>query len=131
RSHAGRAAVAGGLALALLGSGAAVAFAEDVPLGGGGAVPLVLDVDDTEGALYLTVDTATPVVLTEGAAIGEHRTFTGVLPTVTVTDTRTDIHDGVAWSVVGAAGDFTHADDPATTISGDRLGWTPRLVGDS
>ncbi|MET0456212.1 MAG: hypothetical protein ABW137_30625 [Mycobacterium sp.] len=54
------------------------------------------------------------------------RQFTGELPTVTVTDTRSDVPD-VPWYVLGTAGDFVSG---ASGITADHLGWTPALAGD-
>ncbi|MCW5951284.1 MAG: hypothetical protein KIT69_03380 [Propionibacteriaceae bacterium] len=54
------------------------------------------------------------------------REFTGDLPIVTVTDTRSEVPD-VPWYVLGTASDFTSGSD---TITADHLGWTPQLVDD-
>ncbi len=90
-----------------------------------GGVPLLVEVTD-QGALAMTVDTS-PVALTESGSDSDVRQFTGVLPTVTVTDTRTTSEEGVAWAVVGDTSDF-EAVDSGSVISGTYLGWAPRLV---
>jgi len=80
------------------------------------------------GILALSVG-GTSTVLTETGAEDLVREFTGTLPIVTVTDTRSpeDIPDGAAWYVMGSATDFTAADgqDP---IGAGHLGWVPRLI---
>ena len=123
--------LAGGFTATLLGAAAMaapIAVADEVELGGDAGIGIVVDVP-AAGALSMTVDTTTPVVLAETtSADPDNRAFTGTLPTVTVTDTRTDIEPGVGWSVVGQSSDFVHVDDPAVTIGGDNLGWTPELV---
>lgn len=62
------------------------------------------------------------------------RQFTGELPTVTVTDTRSEdeIPEEAAWAVVGSASDF-EASDGDGLIEAKYLGWQPRLIdgGDS
>lgn len=128
---AGKKIVAGGFTAALLGAAilaAPMAVADEVPVGSDG-VELTLTVEDT-GELFMTVDTATPVVLAEEADAPDavNRTFTGTLPTVTVTDTRSSVPEDVAWSVTGQSTDFVHADDDDVTISNEFLGWVPALV---
>lgn len=129
---AGKKILAGGFTAALLGAAvlsAPLAAADDIPVDGEGGVELTLTVEDT-GELFMTVDTATPVVLAEeaGAPDAVNRTFTGTLPTVTVTDTRSSVPEDVAWSVTGQSTDFVHEDDDAVTISNEYLGWVPALV---
>ncbi|MDQ1175893.1 hypothetical protein AB6V29_15315 [Microbacterium sp. 20-116] len=85
------------------------------------------------GVLALTVaDDAT--TLTEGEASGTDRTFTGTLPTVTVTDTRLpeNVDPEAYWYVMGAISDFAgDAGQPAIS-SADSFGWYPTIVaGDS
>lgn len=80
------------------------------------------------GALALTV-AADQVQLTENGSTAEVRQFTGILPTVTVTDTRLaeDIPDGAAWYVVGSSTSFV-GDAGQAELSAGHLGWAPRLV---
>ncbi|WP_157002420.1 hypothetical protein [Agromyces laixinhei] len=85
------------------------------------------------GVLALSVaDTTT--TLTEEGSTATVRQFTGTLPTVTVTDTRTadEIPDDAFWSVVGSSTDFT-GDAGQPTIGAGHLGWAPNLIdgGDS
>jgi hypothetical protein len=80
------------------------------------------------GVLAMTV-AGTSVALTESGSTGTVRQFTGTLPTVTVTDTRTaeQIPDGAGWYVLGTATDFAGtAGQPS--ISAGNLGWTPNLI---
>jgi len=84
---------------------------------GEGAEPGVLALSVDSDSVQLLEDGTTPLV----------RQFTGTLPTVTVTDTRTaeEVPEGAFWSVLGTASDFT---GDAGTISADHFGWTPQLV---
>ncbi|WP_157002273.1 hypothetical protein [Agromyces laixinhei] len=80
------------------------------------------------GVLALSVaDTTT--TLTEEGSTATVRQFTGTLPTVTVTDTRTadEIPDDAFWSVVGSSTDFT-GDAGQPTIGAGHLGWAPNLI---
>jgi hypothetical protein len=58
------------------------------------------------------------------------RQFNGVLPTVTVTDDREEVPEGVFWYVNGQSSDFT-ADDGDSTIGADQLGWEPAIVSEN
>lgn len=130
-----RRAVVGAFTAALLGAAVAVAplaGADEVPLDGAGEVDITVSVEDI-GDLFMTVDTSQPVVLSEVNGDPENRTFTGQLPIVTVTDTRSNVPTGpngeeIGWSVVGQASDFVHADEPNTKIPNENLGWVPELV---
>ncbi|WP_139417696.1 hypothetical protein [Agromyces laixinhei] len=80
------------------------------------------------GVLAMSVaDTTT--TLTEEGSTATVRQFTGTLPTVTVTDTRTadEIPDDAFWSVVGSSTDFT-GDAGQPTIGAGHLGWAPNLI---
>jgi hypothetical protein len=108
---------------------------------GGAALAQADEIDDNEvevtvqiaeigqpGVLALSV-AGTATTLTENGSDGLVRQFTGTLPTVTVTDTRTpdEIPDGAYWYVLGTASDFTGtAGQP--DIGAEYLGWTPRLI---
>jgi hypothetical protein len=85
------------------------------------------------GVLALTV-AGDAVVLREDGSTLLVRQFTGSLPTVTVTDTRTaqQIPAGAAWAVLGSSTDFTGTAGQAP-IGAGHLGWRPTLVdgGDS
>ncbi len=85
----------------------------------------VAPLEPGDGALALSV-ASDRVSLTEGAAAGDRRTFTGALPTVTVSDSRTAAQAGTGgWTTSGQAGDFTYSDH---TIPGKNLGWTPKVL---
>jgi hypothetical protein len=80
------------------------------------------------GVLAMSV-AGTSVALAENGSTATMRQFTGTLPTVTVTDTRTaeQIPDGTGWYVLGTATDFIgSAGQPA--IGAGNLGWTPHLI---
>lgn len=85
------------------------------------------------GVLAMSV-AGTSTTLTETDSTATVRQFTGALPTVTVTDTRTadEIPDGAYWYVLGSSTDFTGSNGQAP-ISAGHLGWTPDLIngGDS
>lgn len=97
---------------------------------GEGDVEVTVEVTpiDEPGVLALSV-AGTSVGLTESGSTDLVRQFTGTLPTVTVTDTRTaeEIPDGAFWYVLGSATDFVGSagEDP---IPASQLGWTPELV---
>jgi len=112
-------------ALLLASAGSAVAAADEVD---NGNVNINVEVTDRypSGVLALTVaedNTALTEVDTQDPLVRE---FTGTLPTVTVTDTRTDVPDS-PWYVLGTASAFTSG---ANSISADHLGWSPALAGD-
>ena len=82
----------------------------------------------TPGTLALSV-AVNNTTLGESGSTGAIRQFTGVLPDVTVTDSRTaeEMPDGAAnWYVLGSASEFST--DDGATITADHLGWAPRLV---
>jgi len=118
--------LAGGLLLAGLGS---AAFAAEV---GNDGVDVNVEIgENPAGSLSLSVAAdSTSLTEVEGeAASADYREFTGALPEVTVTDTRTEAPEGVYWYVTGQAGDFVGADGQ-DAITPDHLGWTPALVTD-
>ncbi|WP_327044649.1 hypothetical protein OG320_23225 [Microbispora sp. NBC_01189] len=119
------------LGLALAGV-AGPAVAADGP-GDGIDVSVNIEPTTTPGQLSMTVADNDGVALQENGSDATARQFTGTLPTVTVTDTRgpEEIPAGEYWAVVGQAGAFTSAGDPAKTIGPEYLGWTPRLLTDS
>lgn len=80
------------------------------------------------GVLAMSVD-GSSATLAESGSTATVRQFTGSLPTVTVTDTRTaeEIPDGAFWYVLGSSTDFTgDAGQPA--IGAGHLGWAPALL---
>ncbi|WP_435746310.1 hypothetical protein [Microbacterium sp. PMB16] len=80
------------------------------------------------GVLAMTV-AGTSASLTETDSTATIRQFTGALPTVTITDTRTpeEIPAGAGWYVLGTATGFTGSAGQ-TGIGADHLGWAPRLI---
>ncbi|MFI7031834.1 hypothetical protein ACIBK1_24270 [Microbispora rosea] len=120
------------LGLALAGA-ATPAMADDDPATGGVDVSVNIQPTTTPGQLSMTVADNNGVSLEENGSDAAARQFTGTLPTVTVTDTRTpeEIPAGEYWAVVGQASQFVAADDPAKTIGPEYLGWKPHLISDS
>lgn len=124
--------VGAGVAGGVLVSGVAgAAFAQD-QVGAGSDVDVNVTIeDDSQGVLAMSV-AGTSAPLTEvdsGDALV--REFTGQLPTVTVTDTRTadEIPDDAFWWVEGTASSFVgDADQP--DISAGHLGWQPSVSDD-
>ncbi|GAA1823274.1 hypothetical protein [Agromyces salentinus] len=120
----------------LLAVGAAAAANADESIGADSTVDVSVEVAPvTEpGVLAMSV-AGSGVALTEGES-GEPtvREFTGQLPTVTVTDTRTsdEIGDAAAWYVLGTTSDFV-GDAGQEPIGAGHLGWRPNLIdgGDS
>ncbi|GGR13747.1 hypothetical protein ACFOE1_11660 [Agromyces mediolanus] len=128
----GRACAVGAGTVLLLGV-AGMAAAEENH--GENDVDVTVEIADTgePGVLAMTV-AGTSTTLTEDGSTATERQFTGTLPTVTVTDTRTpdEIAPGAYWYVLGTASDFTgDAGQPA--IGAGHLGWAPKLIdgGDS
>ncbi|HEY1105817.1 MAG TPA: hypothetical protein VGE78_06685 [Agromyces sp.] len=116
--------VLGGLMLVGVGS---AAFADYPDPTSGSDVDVNVDIAAVEnGALSLTVDSSA-TSLAETGSTAEFRQFTGTLPNVTVTDTRTDVPEGVFWYVTGQASSFVGAAGQPD-ITADHLGWSPALV---
>ncbi|WP_137844770.1 hypothetical protein [Microbacterium sp. 2FI] len=83
---------------------------------------------DEPGVLAMSV-AGSSTALAETGSTPTIRQFTGSLPTVTVTDTRTpdEIEPGVGWYVLGTSSDFVgDAGQPA--IGAEHLGWAPSLI---
>jgi enterochelin esterase-like enzyme len=80
-----------------------------------------------DGVLALTVaDFGDAVALSEPENVGDRLRFTGALPQVTVTDSRTSEQAGLGgWAVSGQADAFTSA---GQTVQADHLGWTPEVL---
>jgi hypothetical protein len=93
-------------------------------------VEVTVDITEIKepGVLALTV-AGNAVTLQENGSDPLIRQFTGTLPTVTVTDTRTldEIPAGAAWAVLGSSSDFTGTAGQAP-IGAEHLGWKPRLI---
>lgn len=83
---------------------------------------------DEPGVLAMSV-AGSSATLTESGSTATVRQFTGSLPTVTVTDTRTaeEIPDGAFWYVLGSSTDFT-GDAGQSGIGAGHLGWAPQLI---
>lgn len=110
----------------LLNGVTAIAAAETEQDGDDIAVTVEVTERTTPGALAMTV-AARSTSLTETGTDASTRVFTGALPEVTVTDTRTaqEIPDGAYWYVLGSVTDFT---SETGTIGAQNLGWAPTLV---
>lgn len=112
-------------ALAVAGAGTAFAAEEEETID----VQVEIAPDGDPGVLALTVASGS-ATLTEGEDMGTDRTFTGTLPTVTVTDTRLpeNVSDEAFWYVMGAISDFTGDADQPAIVSADAFGWYPTIV---
>lgn len=115
----------------LLASVATGALADEPPTSDSSDVNVTVDIAGAgpSGALTLSV-AADQAALTEDGSTEEFRQFTGALPEVTVTDTRTEVPEGVYWYVTGQASELTGTDGQAP-IGADHLGWTPHLLTDA
>lgn len=80
-----------------------------------------------DGVLALTVaDFGYAVELSEPENMGDRLQFTGELPEVTVTDSRTAAQAGQGgWAVTGQADAFTSA---GQTVEAENFGWTPEVL---
>jgi hypothetical protein len=97
---------------------------------GDAEVEVTVDITEIEepGVLALSV-AGNAVALQENGSDLQIRQFSGTLPTVTVTDTRTldEIPAGAGWAVLGSVSDFTGTAGQAA-IGAEHLGWKPRLI---
>lgn len=129
KMHTLRAGTAAFGALLLVAGGAAVASADDY---GEEGVDVWVSVEPLPepGTLAMTV-AADWTTLTENGSTDLIRQFTGALPNVTVSDTRSDeeIPDGANWYVLGTASDFEST--AGDIVTADHFGWDPALVGGS
>jgi hypothetical protein len=125
--------LATGLGGLLLTGVAGLAFADDTEQGDA-SVDVLIEVTELEGPGTLSISVAgDQTVLTEDQSNADPavRVFTGVLPDVTVTDTREagDIDPEAMWYVLGSATNFV--DDAAVPVNPDipveRFGWAPVL----
>ncbi|MEU6024922.1 hypothetical protein [Micromonospora sp. NBC_01739] len=93
-------------------------------------VRVTVDIEEVEepGVLAMSI-AGDSVALSEDGSTLLVRQFTGTLPTVTVTDTRTpdEVPEGAAWAVLGNATDFVGNSGQAP-ISAGHLGWKPKLI---
>ncbi|MEV4103368.1 hypothetical protein AB0J42_24180 [Nonomuraea sp. NPDC049649] len=120
------------LGVALAGAGVAgPAVADDEPEQG---IDVTVTIEPgAPGQVSMTVADNGGVSLQEDGSNAAARQFVGILPTVTVTDTRPpeEIPDGDFWAVVGQASEFTATSGSAPPIGPEYLGWRPRLLTDS
>lgn len=106
---------------------------------GGAGMAVADEISDNDVELNVEIEALEPVgaltmsvaedstTLTEVDSGDEAvRQFDGTLPTVTVTDDREDVPEGVFWYVTGQSSAFTGEDVP--DIGPDQLGWTPNLI---
>jgi hypothetical protein len=116
------------VAVAVLAGVAAIPATAQADPGDSADVDVTVDIAPIKepGVLALTV-AGNAVSLQENGSSLVVRQFTGTLPTVTVTDTRTadEIPAGSSWAVLGTSSDFTGG---AGVITADHLGWKPRLI---
>jgi len=112
----------------LLASVAGMAVAEDNHGSNDVNVNVGISKLDVPGVLAMSV-AGTTAALTETGSTPTVRQFTGKLPTVTVTDTRTadQIPAGAGWYVLGTSSDFT-GDAGQDPIGADHLGWSPKMI---
>jgi hypothetical protein len=110
----------------------AAAFPSAVWAEPGDSTDVEVTVDITEikepGVLALSI-AGNAVTLQENGSDLLVRQFTGTLPTVTVTDTRTadEVPAGANWAVLGSSSPFTGAAGQPPITAG-HLGWKPRLI---
>jgi len=118
------------VALAVLAGVAAFPAAAAADPGDSADVDVTVDITEIKqpGVLALTVAGGAATLRENGSTLLV-RQFTGTLPTVTVTDTRTadEIPAGSSWAVLGSSSDFTGNAGQAP-ITADHLGWKPRLI---
>lgn len=114
--------------VAIFASSAGAAFAETPH--GNEDIDVSVSIPKTSESGVLAMSIAgTSTALTENGSDALVRQFTGTLPTVTVTDTRTaaEIEPGVGWYVLGTATELT-GDAGQAPIGAEHLGWAPRLI---
>lgn len=101
----------------------------DAVTGAQGDIPVRAEIPDLgddaagPGSLALSVAPGSADLGTARNA-GDRLRLTGVLPTVSVTDSR---RDAAGWSVTGQAGAL-RADQGEATVGAQRLGWAPFVV---
>lgn len=101
---------------------------EDAPEAG--EIPLTATVPqagEVEGSLTMSVaDFGEGVALGGGANVGDRLRFGGALPTVSVTDSRSNAQAGAGgWTVSGQAADLSTG---SQVLRAQHLGWTPGLL---
>jgi hypothetical protein len=115
------------LGAAMLVGAATASFAEEHH--GDEGVEVVVEIDETSGGVLALSVADTQATLAEDGSDHLIRQFTGSLPTVTVTDTRSaeEIPEGAFWYVLGSSTDFV-GDGGQNPISAGHLGWAPQLI---
>lgn len=108
-------------------SGAAVAVADEVA-GEDVAVSVEIEPQEPVGALTMSVAANSTALIEVESGDADVRQFNGTLPTVTVSDDRPEVPEGVFWYVTGQSSAFTA--DGLPEIGPDQLGWTPNLITD-
>src|SRR5699024_12031500 len=79
-----------------------------------------------DGYLSLSIADDDTVTLGEATNAGDRLVMSGMLPTVTVTDSRTEEQaSGTGWALAGRASELV---GERGAIGADHLGWTPSLV---
>lgn len=78
------------------------------------------------GALTMSVAPGTASLTEVTSSDAELREFTGVLPTVTVSDDREEVPAGAFWYVTGQSSAFAAAGVP--DLGPEHLGWVPHLL---
>ncbi|WP_277207693.1 hypothetical protein [Isoptericola croceus] len=118
------------LGATLLAGVAGVAFAEE-QVGPGGEIDVRVQIEDDHAGILAMSVAGTSAQLSEDGSTGTVRQFTGALPTVTVTDTRTadEIPEGAFWWVEGTASSFV-GDAAQPEIGPEHLGWSPSVADD-
>lgn len=96
---------------------------EDVPDPSGIQIEATVpEIGEVEGSLTMSVAEGA-VTMDGGSNIGDRLRFAGQLPTISVTDSRSNGAVGAGgWTVSGQAGDLT---SDTKTIRAAHLGWTP------
>ncbi|MFB8146721.1 hypothetical protein ACFC1W_08240 [Microbacterium sp. NPDC056003] len=104
---------------------AGAAIADEV---GDDAVDVTVDIAALPpvGALTMSVASTSAALTEVESQDADLREFAGVLPTVTVSDDREEVPDGVFWYVTGQSSAFTAAGAPE--LGPEHLGWTPHLL---
>ncbi|MEE6281574.1 hypothetical protein [Georgenia sp. MJ170] len=111
----------------LLVSGAAVAVADEVA-GEDVEVNVEIEAQEPVGALTMSVASDSTALIEVESSDADVRQFNGTLPTVTVSDDRQEVPEGVFWYVTGQSSAF--AAEGLPEIGPDQLGWTPNLITD-
>jgi len=127
--------VAGGaLGAMLIGTVALASAASADQVGDDQGVDVSVEIESNvePGNLALSVASNATSLTEQDSTVEGTREFTGTLPDVTVTDTRTvdQIAEGSYWYVLGSASPFT-GDAGQAAIGAENLGWAPALLSES